>query len=88
MKKHLALFLAALTFGACTSTRPIAATSNPIGSKTGKASQVVVFGMHFGDASVGAAAKAGGLRTISFVDFRNTNLLFLYQRHTCIVNGD
>lgn len=89
MKKTLALLLAVVTLGACTSSRPIAATSNPIGSKTGTSSQVVILGlMCFGDGSQITAAKNGGISKVSLVDFRNTNFLYIYQRHTCVVNGD
>jgi len=88
MKKTITLLLATLTLGACTYHRPIAATSNPVGTKTGRSTQTVFLGMAFGDGTIEGAVRNGGLTRISFVDFRNTNILYIYQRHTCVVNGE
>ena len=73
----------------CSITTPIAATSNPIGSKMGKSSGYCYFGMCFNvDASVMTAAKNGGITKISTVDYRRKNILGIVQIHECIVSGE
>lgn len=80
----------AISFTACSITVPVAATSNPVGSKVGEATGtgylgVLMLGI---DASVRTAAKNGGISKISTVDFKMTNLLGIIQTYTCIVSGE
>lgn len=89
MKKYLVLAACAALFTSCSITMPVAATSNPIGSKVGKASAVTVFGMTFGgDASVVQAAVNGGIRKVSTVDLQDRNFLFIVRTRTAIVTGE
>lgn len=85
-----ALALIALAFIGCSTVRPFTATSNSIGQKTGQASAFYLFGyIPMGDADAGivAAAKKGGIRTISVVDQKVT-IGFLGTTVTTIVNGE
>lgn len=66
-----------------------AATSNDVGTKTGQscaASYVGVVGL--GDASIAAAAKAGGITKISSVDSDNFGILGLYAKNCTVVTGN
>jgi hypothetical protein len=71
------LAVAALVMMGCPSiNQPVAATGNPIGSKTGQASGKIILGL-FGnvDAGIVAAARAGGITRISTVDTEIKGLL-------------
>ncbi|MFM7682634.1 MAG: TRL domain-containing protein [Bacteroidota bacterium] len=65
MKKliYWMLFASTVLLGSCSITQPVAATSNPIGSKVGKASGTCYFyQLCLGaDASIQKAAKNGGI---------------------------
>lgn len=80
MKKSFALASAALLslmITACvTVTVPVAATGNPIGSKTGTSSGTIVLWL-FGAANAGAldAAKSAGITRISTVDTKTESFL-------------
>jgi hypothetical protein len=65
----------------------VAATD--LGTKDGQAtSHSVLFLVAWGDASVGAAARAGGLKKIKHVDYDYFNILGVYQEFTTIAYGD
>lgn len=58
------------------------------GSKTGTAMAVSAFGLvAWGDCSIEAAAKAGGITQIRHVDYQSKNVLG-YQEFTTIVKGE
>ncbi|NGZ90467.1 TRL-like family protein [Psychroflexus maritimus] len=90
MKKIFILGVMALAMVSCTVTMPVNATSNEVGSKTGTASTTSILGLHLdgGDASIRTAAKKGGIKKISTVDFKTTNYLFLIGQYETIVTGN
>lgn len=58
------------------------------GLRKGEASAVNILGLFaFGDCGLRAAAEEGGLRTISFADYTNFNVLGVYQKTTVTVYG-
>ena len=68
---------------------PITATSSEVGSKTGEATATSILGIFAsGDASVAAAAKAGGITKIKTVDVKASNILTLYAKYTVVVTGE
>ena len=68
---------------------PLGGGPRDIGSKTGTSSVTAILGLFStGDASVTAAAQAGGIRTVKGVDYQFTNVLGVYQRYTTVVTGD
>ena len=75
----------------CELTRPISATSNPIGSKVGQSSAAsFLFFPPFirsGDASIQTAAKNGGITKISTVDY-TWNWYIIFNKWTCTVTGE
>ncbi len=80
-----------MMLASCSVTSPVAATSNPIGSKVGVASTTQMIGFFFdgGDASIQTAAKNGGITKISTVDYKFTMVFFtLMMKHETIVTGD
>ena len=82
------LCLLAVMLTSCSITVPVAATGNMRGAVTGTASAVTVCGITInGDASIAKAATSAGITRISSVDLRTLNVLGLYVRRTCIVNG-
>ncbi len=62
----------------CVSTRPITATSNPVGNKVGVAKMTRVLGYFGGkdDLGINSAAKNGGITRISHVDAFTKNYIF------------
>lgn len=87
--KVVAILLVVTALSACyTIDGPVAATSNPVGTKVGEASGVIYLGM-FGNVEAGIrdAAKNGGITEISTVDFRINNLLGLITTFTTTVTG-
>lgn len=59
------------------------------GGKTGKAEASSILGLiATGDASIAAAARNGGIRTIHTADTHVTNILGLYATYTTVVTGD
>ncbi len=90
MKKILFTFFIATLFASCSLTKPVSVSSNPIGSKTGKATGTCFLGyLCFGaDASIQSAAKNGGISKVSTVDLKTTNLLGIIVTYTCIVTGE
>ncbi|MCS7013548.1 MAG: TRL domain-containing protein [Chloroherpetonaceae bacterium] len=79
MKKvtaFLSALLLAFSLNACTVTFPVAVSGNQIGQKVGKASSSIILGLFaFGDSSIQAAAKNGGITKISTVDVQFTSIL-------------
>lgn len=65
------------------------ATSNDVGSKTGESCATSYLGIiGLGDASIAAAAKAGGVTKISSVDSDNMAILGLYAKNCTVVSGN
>lgn len=95
MKKLKHLFaisaITALTLSSCELTRPIAATSNPVGNKVGesKAIGILYFPpfVSLGDSGIQKAIKDGGITKISYVDYKIEYYIF-FNRRTCIVVGE
>ena len=72
----------------CSITLPVNATSNPVGSKVGTATATIVLGLYFNqDAGIQKAAKNGGVKEISTVDIKRTNILGLVWMYETIVTG-
>ena len=91
MKKLLcSAIIAATVLTSCSLTKPVSASSNPIGSKVGQASGTCFLGvLCFGaDASIQTAAKNGGITKVSTVDLKTSNILNLVITYTCIVTGE
>ncbi len=78
------------SLSSCVLTVPIAATSNPIGTKVGTSSGMGL--LHIvrlsPDSGIQQAAKNGGISKISTVDFKWTNMLGMLQTYTCTVTGE
>jgi hypothetical protein len=74
----------------CAMTFPGGATSNPVGSKVGKAAGHIYLGCLFfdQDASIMTAAKNGGITKISTFDVRTTSILGIVQGYETIVTGE
>lgn len=65
------------------------ATSNDVGTKTGQSCAVSYVGVvGLGDASIAAAAKAGGITKISSVDSDNFGILGVYAKNCTVVSGN
>ena len=90
LRKITAIAATALLLSSCSLTMPVNATSNSVGSKVGTASATGYLGVLFfnQDASIQAAAKAGGISKISTVDIKTTNILNLIITHKTIVTGE
>jgi hypothetical protein len=94
MKKLIpAIALVAICFLAlscATITLPVSATTQPVGSKVGQASGKIWLGA-FGttDAGIQAAAKNGGISTISTVDLtKKLGILGLWIEYEATVTGE
>ena len=60
-----------------------------MGSRVGQAASTAILGLvAWGDASVSAAAKSGGIKTVKHVDYNYVNVLWVYQRFTTMAHGD
>ena len=60
----------------------------PIGTKEGTAcAQTILVAFAQGDASIKAAAQAGGITNVTSVDHHTTNILGLYGEYCTIVRG-
>lgn len=93
MKKLFALVavVAGLAMTSCSSVRPVAATSNSVGSKCGTASEIKILGLFpfSGDHGINKAAKNGGITKISHVDVEDFNVLgYLFTKTTTKVYGE
>lgn len=83
MKKLLLLVPALVLAVSCTVTTPVAATSNPVGSKTGTSTARRVLGIWVqSDASVATAARNGNISRISTVDVTRRYGIFVYKIET------
>ena len=68
---------------------PHMATTHKVGGKRGEACSQAYLGLiAMGDGGIAAAAKKGGIRDVSTVDHRYTNILGLYKERCAIVTGD
>jgi len=64
-------------------------TENAIGKKKGEACATSILGLiTTGDASIRAAADAGGIGRVASVDSNYTNILGIYAKYCTIVSGD
>ena len=94
-KKRLSLasfiFVTLFLLSSCEITRPICATSNPIGNKKGKSTAIGILMFPpfagSGNAGIERAAKDGNITKISTVDYQYQWFL-LFQKWTCIVTGE
>ncbi len=70
-------------------TSPYMATSAEAGSKVGESETCTnVLGLiATGDCSISTAAKNGGIKTVSTVDWKGTNILGFYSTGKTIVTG-
>lgn len=67
---------------------PIMTTENDIGKKKGEACSTSILGLvTTGDASIRAAADAGGIKNISAVDQSYKNILGIFATYCVIVSG-
>jgi hypothetical protein len=94
MKKMLGAFLAVLGLAAmmsCATTLPVAATGNPIGSKTGVASELWILGLPpFASGAQGGivnAAKNGKISKVSTVEIQ-VQTYFIFSNIKTIVTGE
>jgi hypothetical protein len=68
---------------------PVGATGDSLGcNSVGRATAESIMGLvAYGDASIEAAARAGGITRIHHVDYESTNILGLYATFTTVVYG-
>lgn len=75
----------------CAAVTPLAATSNPVGTKVGESSASYLLGFFpmssTSDAGIQKAAQNGGITRISTVDVKEKNMFFL-RTVTTIVTGE
>lgn len=90
VKTFFAILSVIAMMSSCALTLPVNATSNPIGSKVGKATATGYLGILFfnADASIRTAAKNGGITKISTVDIKQTSLFNLIVTYQTIVTGE
>jgi len=87
----LGLAAAGLMFlSSCSIVVPVAATSNAVGTKVGTAKATMYFHAIAldQDASILTAAKNGGIKQISTVDMKQTDVLGIIQTYETIVSGE
>lgn len=93
MKKLFNLMIGcglALMATACSSTTPIAATSNPVGNKCGVAKTTRILGAFGGstDCGINTAAKKGGITRISHIDSFSKSYLGIVTVYGIRVYGE
>lgn len=90
LKVMLVTLTLAFTLSSCALTLPVAATSNPVGTKVGTSSATGYLGVLFfnQDASIRTAAKNGGITRISTVDIKTSTILNLIVTYETIVTGE
>jgi len=90
VKTIFSLLAVVAIMSSCSLTLPVAATSNPVGTKVGTAKATGFFGILFfnADASIRTAAKMGGITKISTVDIKYENALNLLVTYETIVTGE
>ena len=91
MKKlGLAIVASLFLFASCSSIGPVCATGNKLGSKVGESTATFLFGvlpMGESDAGIQAAARKGGITSISTVDMKTTIGIFTVK-YTTIETGE
>ncbi len=90
IKLLLASAVIAILMTSCEIILPLAATSNPVGSKVGTAEATIYLGIFTfdQDASIRTAAKNGGITKISTVDIRRKDVLGIVLTYETIVTGE
>lgn len=90
LKLFILTLAATAMLASCSLTLPVAATSNPVGSKVGTSSATGYLGILFfgADASIQTAAKNGGITKISTVDIKQSTILGLIYTYETIVTGE
>jgi hypothetical protein len=89
MNRLFASGILALMCTSCSITTPVAATSNPIGSKVGTSSGKCYFNVCRNvDASIHTAALNGNITKVSTVDYKVKSFLGIITTHECIVTGE
>ncbi len=90
LKMFTVAAISAALLSSCSITMPVNATSNPMGSKVGRAKATGYLGVLFfnADASIRTAAKNGGISKISSVDIKSSNILNLIVSYETIVTGE
>ncbi|MBR4847840.1 MAG: hypothetical protein IKV07_00600 [Bacteroidaceae bacterium] len=97
MKKRIvkacALFFAGVMLASCcTVAIPVAATSNPVGTKCGETTSYVIlgaFGAKGNETGIQQSAQKAGIKNISHVDSYVKNIFFgLVQKRTVKVYGE
>ena len=64
-------------------------SASKTGSKKGVSESMSILGLvAMGDASVEAAAKAGGINTVDGADYEYFNVLGIYQRYRTVLHGE
>ena len=64
-------------------------SGTPVSQKEGRASTYSVLGLvAWGDGSVEAAARSGGIQTIESADYEYFHVLGVFHRYTTIVYGE
>lgn len=73
-----------------TTKAPLSTDGNwKVGLKSGSASSQSVLGLYaWGDCSITAAAREGGLKRVDFVDYKYDNIIGIWQRVTVIAYGE
>jgi hypothetical protein len=89
----MAVFMSCASGGAAinvsTGIAQATVTDNTVGTKVGEAATQNVLGIaQWGDASVSAAAKNGGITKVATVDQKKVSILGLYVKKTTIVTGE
>jgi hypothetical protein len=60
-----------------------------LGSKVGKSSTTSILGLFaWGDASIAAAARDGGITRVRHADYEFLNVIGIYMSFTTVVRGD
>ena len=66
----------------------IDAEATPVSAKVGEAEAMSILGLvALGDCSIDAAAKAGGLTTVEYLDYHYFNIIGVYQTFTTRAYG-
>lgn len=77
-----------LFLSSCATVSPVAATSNPVGTKVGVATEIRVFGIPVSEAGINHAVKNGNIGKITYVDSRTQLLWPLFGKRKTVVFGE
>ncbi|MBP1673032.1 MAG: hypothetical protein H6Q25_847 [Bacteroidetes bacterium] len=95
MKKLIYIFTVLIILGvflaSCTTTAPLAVTSNYVGTKVGvaKTTRFLFFYPDGGDYSIQTAAKNGGITKIATVDIKRTpKFFYILETYETVVTGE